>query len=39
MEHNEDVITWQGLRNGFVLGLLSWAVLLGGIYCAWRVIQ
>lgn len=38
MEHN-DVITWEGLRNGLVLGLLTWAVLLGGIYCAWTVLS
>ena len=36
MEH-DDVITWQGLRNGIVLGLLSWGVLIGGLYAAWTV--
>lgn len=34
---NDDVITWQGLRNGLVLGTLSWIAFGGGIYLAWRV--
>jgi hypothetical protein len=36
--NQEDVITWEGLRNGIVLGLVSWAVLIGVIYVAWTAL-
>jgi hypothetical protein len=30
--------SFVGLRNGLLLGLLTWAVLLGGCYLAWTAV-
>ena len=34
----ETTLTFEGLRNGLILGLLCWAVILGGLYAAWLAV-
>jgi hypothetical protein len=34
----ETTLTFEGLRNGLLIGLLCWTVILGGIYAAWQAL-
>jgi len=34
----DTTLTFEGLRNGLLIGLLCWAVILGALYTAWLAV-